>query len=621
MPDFSACLTYLYHLKMLTLLRGRLEAAPADGTVKKPLDPARVPKFENTLAVPPVFAPLSSCEDKGTAYFAVDISEFDEQILPDGFPETTVWGYGGFVSDPDTGEAIYKRCSPGPTFEARVGQKMRVRWVNRLYRPHLFAVDPTLHWANPNGMPMDPPKPWPLFPPGFPKAQWPVPVVTHVHGGANAPDSDGFPEAWFTYDDEQSPEGANRPYTFFNGQESATLWYHDHALGITRLNVCAGLAGFYILRDPRRPFDDPSAHAHTVLPHGKYEIPLVIQDRSFYEDGSLAFNEVGDNPDIHPYWTPEFFGNAIMVNGKVWPRLEVERRVYRFRLLNGSNARFYHLFPSCPVPIYQIGTDGGYLEKPVALKSLLLAPAERADLLVDFSGCAPGTRIFLRNDANAPYPDGDAPDPDTTGQILRFDVQAGPAVRTPLPVWLNTIPRLKADAPARHFTLNEIAAEGGPVAVLLNNQHWSDPVTEFPRVGSTEDWVVANLTMDTHPIHLHLVQFLLESRQPFDAQAYAAACAPPADGHPRPSPEAFATGDPEPPEPNECGWKDTVRMNPGQITRIRVRFAPQNLTCVKAGPGINSYPFDPCAKPGYVWHCHILDHEDNDMMRPFRVIP
>ena len=383
MTDFSAALSHLYYLKMLTLFESRCVHKKEGGIgCSQPLDPHTIPKFRTQLAVPPVFASLKSCADPQTQYFAVDISEFKEQILPSGFPQTTVFGYGGFVKDPATGNTVYRRCSPGPTFEASVGQKMRVKWINRLICPHPFAVDPTIHWANPNGMPMEPPKPWPDFPPGFCKAQWPVPVVTHVHGGANAPESDGFPEDWFTYNDENSPEGAGGLCTYPNCQQPATLWYHDHSLGITRLNVYAGLAGFYLLRNPALGFDDPSEHSFTVLPHGRYEIPLVIQDRSFCADGSLAYTQVGDNPDIHPYWSPEFFGDAIMVNGASWPTLPVERRKYRFRILNGSNARFYHLFPSESLPMYQIGTDGGYLNRPVPLQSLLLAPAERADLIV-----------------------------------------------------------------------------------------------------------------------------------------------------------------------------------------------------------------------------------------------
>lgn len=388
---------------------------------------------------------------------------------------------------------------------------------------HPFAVDPTLHWANPNNISMDPPMPWPNFPPGFAKAQKPVPIVTHLHGGEVPSIYDGHPDAWFTHNRLKGSAYETSLYTYPNNQEPTTLWYHDHALGITRLNVYAGLAGFYLLRKSENCEDGNSKEGKLNLPSGKYEIPVVIQDKSFYTDGSLAFNNVGINSDIHPYWVPEFFGDTILVNGKVWPNLDVDRHQYRFRLLNGSNARFYNLKLSNGMKFIQIGSDGGLLEKPVELDTLLIAPAERADILIDFSGIKPGTSIILMNDANAPYPTGDTPDPNTTGQIMQFTVPANasaPVKPSTLPHKLNNITKLIPDSPQRIMTLNEVMGPNGPVAVLLNNKKWSDPIPETPRVGSTEEWVIANLTADTHPIHLHLVQFQIHNRQNFIAEKY-----------------------------------------------------------------------------------------------------
>lgn len=587
------------------------------------LDPKRIPKYKTQLVKPPVYCSVPSDGDENGALYVVDISQFKQQILPEGFPETTVWGYGGTVMDEKTCRPVYYRSSPGPTFETVRNNPIRVRWINKLTGPHLFAVDPTLHWADPNGMPMDPPKPWPAFPPGFPEAQSPVPVVTHLHGGEVASIYDGHPDAWFTHNGLTGPAYSTALYTYPNSQEPATLWYHDHALGITRLNVYAGLAGFYLLRGGQ----EMSWQAESRLPRSRYEIPLVIQDRSFNTDGSLAFTDEGVNPEIHPYWDPEFFGDTIMVNGKVWPNLDVERRQYRFRILNGSNARFYKLKMSNGMKFTQIGTDGGFLPEPVELDSLLLAPAERADILVDFSNITPGTKITLLNSANAPFPDGDVPDPDTTGQIMRFTIPFSACDRIrpgELPKKLNHIPALTPDSPQRILTLNEMEGPNGPVMVLLDGQKWGAPVSELPRVGSTEDWVIANLTMDTHPIHLHLVQFLLLNRQDFNADDYMAKWEKLNGMQPLTHPtivlpvEPYLVGSPIKPDKNEVGWKDTVRMNPMQVTRIRVRFAPQNAPIHAVRPWVNLYPFDPSFGPGYVWHCHILDHEDNEMMRPYK---
>lgn len=467
----------------------------------------------------------------------------------------------------------------------------------------MFAVDPTLHWANPNMLPMNPPLPWPLFPPGFPQAQSPVPVVTHLHGGEVPSTSDGHPDAWFTAGGLTGPAYVMSRYTYPNMQQPATLWYHDHALGITRINVYSGLAGFYLLRDPNNPLENPLPPAQPVLPGGKYEIPLVIQDRSFNVDGSFFFDSVGINPTIHPYWTPEFFGNTIMVNGKVWPNLDVEPRQYRFRVLNGSNARFYNLKLSKKQPFIQIGSDGGYLPAPVTLTSLLLAPGERADILIDFSGVAPGTSIILENDAKAPYPNGAPADPQTVGQIMQFTVPLNappPVVPPPLPATLNTMPVLAPNAPTRTVTLHEVMGPAGPVELLLNGQKWGAPISELPRVGSTEDWEIVNLTADTHPIHLHLVQFQVISRQGIQAKKYETDWMlingmPPLANPTVTLPVApYLQGKPIGPDPNETGWKDTVKVNPGEVCRIRVRYAPRRQPGASAARGqpvpVQPYP-------------------------------
>lgn len=629
--------------KNICIIKKKLQKKKSEKMLIQPtskLDPTSIQKYANQLVKPPVYKPFiikkhkrnhKECLRKEQHLYFIDISEFEQQILPEGLPKTKVWGYGGRIKDQKSGKAKYFRSSPGATFEAIRGIPVTIKWKNKLKGKHPFAVDPTLHWANPNEISMDPPKPWPPFPPGFRKAQKPVPIVTHLHGGEVPSDFDGNPDAWFTYNYRFGPAYSTALYTYPNQQEPTTLWYHDHALGITRLNVYAGLAGFYLLRDGGKGKNHCLyPESKLKLPRGKYEIPIAIQDRMFNTDGSLLFNNAGINPDIHPYWVPEFFGDTIMVNGKVWPNLDVDRHQYRFRVLNGSNARFYNLTLSNGMQFIQIGTDGGFLPKPITLTSLLLAPGERADLLIDFSDIAPGTSIILQNDAKAPFPSGDDADPNTVGQIMRFRVPANapePVKPPKLPERLNCLPNLIPNAPERILTLNEVIGPNGPLEVLLNGQKWSAPITELPRVGSTEEWTIVNLTMDTHPIHLHLVQFQILNRQNIDATEYQKEWEimngmPPLSHPTEILPiERFLIGDPIDPGENEVGWKDTVQMNPDQVTRIRVRFAPQDVPQGSVKPGENLYTFDPGAGPGYVWHCHIIDHEDNEMMRPYKVKP
>lgn len=541
------------------------------------------------------------------------VSEFKQQVLPDGFPKTTVWGYGGKIKDSQSGKRVFFQHYPGASFEAVRGIPVHVEWINNLKGPHLFPVDPTIDWANPNHFP-PPSPPFNPFPPGYPEAQFPVPIVTHLHGGENPSAFDGHPDTWFTANGITGPKFVTRHYTYPNKQQPTTLWYHDHALGITRLNVMAGLAGFYLLRDP----NDQIA---PLLPSGEFEIPLAIQDRAFNTDGSFFYDRVGINPDIHPYWVPEFFGDTIVVNGNVWPNLNVKPRQYRFRILNGSNARFYNLFFSNNQPFTQIGSDGGYLPEPAILTSLLIAPGERADVIVDFSSLLLGTKLILRNNANTPFPGmaGNEPDPATVGQIMQFTVVSkAPTTPKKIPEILNTIPVL-TPTKTRILTLVELTGPNGPVQLLLNGQPYNNPVTELPKAGTTEEWQIVNLTADTHPIHLHLIQFLLKNRQDMDTNRYLTdwealnGGPPPYQTEPKTlNIGPYLQGSPIPPPANETGWKDTFKMHPGQVTRILVRFTSQDGT---------PFPFNPSLGPGYVWHCHILEHEDNEMMRPYRVEP
>jgi len=590
----------------------------------KPLDPKSIPKYVNQLFIPPVFKPIIAKDpvrgEDISHNYTISMTQFMQQILPPTFPETSVWGYEGNVEDPSTGETSCFRSSPGPTFKAVRGIPSNVQWVNKITEPNPFAVDPTLHWANPNNMLMPTP-PFLPFPPGYLLAQSPVPLVTHLHGGEVRSDSDGNPDSWFTAGEgKKGPEFITSCYTYLNKQEPTTLWYHDHALGTTRLNVYAGLAGFYLIEDPNNKISP-------LLPSGSYEIPIVIQDRSFNEDGSLLFPSNGVNPAVHPYWRPTFIGNTIMVNGRVWPNLDVERRQYRFRVLNGSNTRTYNLKLSNGQDFIQIGSDGGFLAFPVTLAELLISPAERADILIDFSLLSPGTTIILTNDAKAPYPNGNPPDPDTVGQIMQFTILDTPIVSpTKLPAELNKIPVLTPNVPKKILTLNVVGqATTMPTELLLDGQMWEALISELPIVGSTVEWEIVNLTNGAHPIHVHLIQFQIANRQNFDSVTYSTEWIklngePPLQHPTVPlAVDPFLTGNPIDPALNERGWKDTVLVPPGQVTRLKLRFAPQDANPKKAEPGVNLFPFDPTFGPGYVWHCHIIDHEDNEMMRPLKV--
>ncbi len=491
-------------------------------------DPSRLERFVDPLPVPPIATPAGrrprpDGQPGSVLFYRGAMRQFTAKVHRD-LPPTRMWGYNG--------------CSPGPTFEARCGEPLLIEWRNDLPPEHLFAIDHNLHGA---------------------EASKPdVRTVVHLHGGRTPPQFDGHPEAWFT-------PGHSSAYFYPNQQDAATLFYHDHAMGITRLNAMAGLVGLYLLRD--------EAERALPLPTGRYEVPLVLYDRSFTADGQLQYP--------HP-WVSEFIGNSILVNGRIAPFLNVEPRRYRFRVLNASNSGFYFLSltkenePAQGQPFWQIGSDQGLLSAPVSLDHLFLAPAERADLIVDFAPYA-GRNLLLRSQA---------------ALAMQFRVSAVKVKDTSLlPSTLRPIERLKEETASQTrelFLADHQDRLGQSHKMLLNGQHWSRTVTERPLLDSTEIWSLINLTDDTHPIHLHLVRFQILDRRPFDIQVYQL------------TKRVVWTGPPIPPDPNEMGWKDTIRAAPALVTRIIVKF--------------EGY------RGRYVWHCHVLEHEDNEMMRPYDVV-
>lgn len=501
-------------------------------------------KFVDTLPIMENIHP--TCLMQNTPFYEVTMQESFQKLHRD-LPATKVWGYNGQY--------------PGPTFHVQRHQPIHVLWKNELPEHHFLPIDTTVHGAE--------------------KSNPEVRTVVHLHGGVTPDTSDGYPEAWFTRDFEKvGPRFNNRLYTYPNHQPAANLWYHDHAMGITRLNIYAGLAGMYVVHDKEE--------AHLNLPSVPYDIPLIIQDRSFHEDGSLLYPSEPDKPATapNPSVVPEFFGDTILVNGKVWPNFNVEPRRYRFRILNGSNTRFYQLSLSNGTPFIQIGTDQGLLETPLFVPSLVLAPAERADVIVDFSN-GYGETIVMQNEF---ITQGEKPDPETTGSVMQFRVSKPltcPDLSS-IPAHLSVIPKLTNYQRTRTLRLNMRKDSYGRNIHLLDDQLWSEPITEMPKLGQTEIWNLVNETEDTHPIHLHLVRFQILDRQPFNRDIFEK------EGR------LVATGPRVLPELNERGWKDTVRARPGEVTRIIVPFGPY--------PGL------------FVWHCHILEHEDYEMMRPYVVI-
>ncbi|HWQ88565.1 MAG TPA: multicopper oxidase domain-containing protein [Desulfitobacteriaceae bacterium] len=612
--------------------------------VVAPLDPETIPQFKTPLLIPWAM-PKSPGSNHNLDYYEIAMRQFNQQILPTGMPTTTVWGYGS-ATDP---KAVFH--APSLTIEAQVNRPVRVKWINDLidangnYLPHLLPIDQTLHWANPGagvaGRDKAGTDPNPYV--------GPVPIVTHVHGGHVDQENDGYPEAWYLPAAKNIPAGYATEGTFYapykktassgvkwkpgsavfdypNDMRASTVWYHDHAMGMTRTNVYAGPAGFYLVRGGAtdKVYTDPARTIPGTLPAttagAAYEIPIAIQDRSFNEDGSLFYPDSRSyfdgftgpyvpNSDIAPIWNPEFFGNTIIANGNTWPYQTVEQKQYRLRLLNGSQARTLILKLSDGSPFWQIGSDGGFLAQPVQLTELLMGPAERADVIVDFSAIPAGTSIILQNiGPDEPFQGGVsdvdfAPaDPATTGKVMEFRVVAanGADLSTPASqLVLPAITPLGAADNVRQVSLNEeVSAQlpgVGPKAAKLGTvmtdpdtgmlmgmpMMWMDPITEIVKQGDTETWEIYNFTMDAHPIHLHLITFKVVERQDFDMNTGALGAVTPAQSW-------------------ETGFKDTVLAYPGQITRIKAKFD-------KAGR--------------YVWHCHILEHEDNEMMRPYLVEP
>jgi spore coat protein A len=537
-------------------------------------------------------------------------------------PESVIWGYGGMV--------------PGPTIEAERGQPVTVRWRNELDGALPVVVTTAAVAADAGGVPVQCVPGLSGGTPDQDAAALAGYTVVHLHGALTPASYDGWAENLFA-------PGQDAVFHYPMGQRAALLWYHDHVMGVTRFGIYAGLAGLWIIRDQRE--------RELGLPEGPpFEVPLLICDRNFGLDeaGRLTGQLVHKtDPEVM-----EAFAPFTVVNGKVWPVLQVQPALYRFRVLNGSNARTYRLVLLAGGEpdlgrITQIGTDHGLLAAPARVPpdGLVLASAERADLLVDFSGLPPGSELTLVNTAAAPF--GGAAFPAARAahaadpalmlpypHVMGFRVAPGPVTRPAVPGELATDYRpMAADAlagaPRRvialvereldgepsMLTMRELAIAGqdhtGPAVTVTDGEqitryraaaaHFEDAATFFPVLDRDEVWQLINLTGDTHPIHVHLDPFQILSRRPIryqipghgiDDRALTAAITLDRD----PGDELAHTID-----DNERGLKDTIRVNPHEMVEIAVRFTTY------AGR--------------YMYHCHILEHEDRDMMRPFITMP
>jgi spore coat protein A len=598
------------------------------------IQPNSIPKYVTPLFIMPAMPPTRVLSNRDE--FAVAARRFNQQILPPGFPSTPVFGMGSTTS-------TATNHTPAWTIEMRVNRQTRVNWINQLmtsagdFIPSLLTVDPTLHWANPPGGNAGRDS-MPDFNSTPPPYTGPMPFVVHHHGTRDFQESDGYPEAWYLPNARNIPNGFARVgslyeqfkaearqrwgvvwqpgsaiFVYPNDQPAGTNWFHDHSLGVTRTSVHSGLLGFALLRGGDRDLPPgvlPGPAPQPGDPPGRryYEIAIALQDKSFNDNGTISFptnNTSVPGPfipetDMPPYWNQLFQGNTIVVNGNTWPFLNVEPRRYRFRFLAAANIRQFSLkiasTPNGPrpapaaLPIWLIGSDGGYLRgRPVQLANLPMNTAERYDTIVDFTGIAPGQRLYLINE-------GGQADVDTTGQVMEFRVVPlnGTDTSTP-PAQLNLpgFPFPTSSARTRRISLQSINSTFFPGVVREflggtvnangsgNPLPWDAPITENVPFNDAETWEVHNFTPGGHSFHIHLIQFQVLNRGP-------------------------AGGATMPPGAHEVGPKDVVFVpgvaaagDPAMVTRFRARFDRRSL---------------------YVWHCHFIDHEDHGMMRPWRVV-
>ena len=611
-------------------------------------------------------------------HYTIDINQYSDTLHPN-LPPTILWGYHSRTNLGDGPGVDNSQRHLGGIIIAQRGTPVQLTVQNNLPNSHILPVDTSLMGAD-----------------GAVNR-----ATVHIHGGKVPWISDGGPFTWFEpaangkgalgYGESirDSKTGRNlykvlnpnlqpgqAEYYLPNDQSARFAWYHDHALGITRLNAYAGMASGFIIRDA---FEDRLVRQYGLpdfIERGGRELPIVIQDKLFLADGRLDYPAAYDPSALYAAQAPlppvsvvpEMFGDIMLANGTVYPRVDLQGARYRLRILNACSARFLNLqlyvagadgvTPDLTQPgpdFLVIGTEGGFLSKPVLVPSgrgflatknldgswnmqgsLITGCAERWDVVVNFSGFA-GKRLILCNDAPAPFPNGAVND--SARVIMRFDIGAAIAERplgiTPrTQLGLNPASRIDPylslpfgpprQRPSYHklrqLTLNEVNDQYGRLIQMLGTnqpnvlpwpldpafgpttyaQMYTDPVTEQIKEGKIEIWEIANLTFDTHPMHFHLVNVEILSRRPFNRATYA--------GTPT------YTGPARGPEPHEQGWKDTVQMHPGEVTTVIMKFdLPKTPYKIPLSPRPGGHEVG--------WPCHILEHEEHDMMRPLVVMP
>ena len=552
----------------------------------KKLNPAVIPKFKNELEKLPVFAPsFFKREDKINHHYSVDACEFYQQMLPEGFNKTKVWGFAGLCKDEKNKKIKYLKYSPGPTFEVDKDIATNIQWNNKILGQYMFNVDRTLSWADPNNI-------------GYNKdldskdGQWPVTLVMHVHGICVSPIYDGNPRSWYTATGIKGPVYSTNYYKYTNEQRGAMLWYYEQSPGICRYSVYSGLCGLYFIKDEKYN-----------LPKDEYHIPLIIQDKSFYEDGSLYYDDEKSNSS-HSYWKEKFYGDTILVNGKVWPSLKVKNQLYRFSILNGSNSRGYKIALSDNSKMLQIGSDGGYIDKPQDLSYFVLYPGERIDVIIDFSKYKENDKIIMKNLFSS----------DECEDIMEFNViNVNKKIEYNLPKTLKKYPPMKINREKLYTVLVKTKKYEYKDGYFINNETYLNPPNIITKVGSTFIWEFINLCDDDICMHIHLTNFQILERQKINKtrceESYLK------NKVLNFNDEDLYEGEAILPELYEKGLKDTFYCPPYFVTRIIIRYAPNNIM-EETNVGENYFSFDTSDGPEYIINSQILEQKDNYLVRP-----